>query len=53
MTRGYGDHAANERTFLTWVRTGIAIVVFGFVIEKFNLSLLMKRRHSERTSGDA
>jgi putative membrane protein len=41
MIRGYGDHAANERTFLAWVRTGIAIVVFGFVIEKFNLFLLM------------
>jgi putative membrane protein len=31
----YGDHAANERTFLAWVRTGIAVVVFGFAIEKF------------------
>ena len=41
MIRGYSDHAANERTFLAWVRTGIAIVVFGFVIEKFNLFLLM------------
>jgi uncharacterized membrane protein YidH (DUF202 family) len=25
MIRGYSDHAANERTFLAWVRTGIAI----------------------------
>jgi putative membrane protein len=33
----YGDHAANERTFLAWVRTGIAVIVFGFAIEKFNL----------------
>ncbi|MBV8439293.1 MAG: DUF202 domain-containing protein [Hyphomicrobiales bacterium] len=37
MIRGYGDHAANERTFLAWVRTGIAVVAFGFVVEKFNL----------------
>jgi putative membrane protein len=37
MIRGYGDHAANERTFLAWVRTGIAVIAFGFVIEKFNL----------------
>ena len=35
----YGDHAANERTFLAWVRTGIAIVAFGFVVERFNLFL--------------
>ncbi|MGH7841400.1 MAG: YidH family protein, partial [Candidatus Binataceae bacterium] len=36
MIRGYRDHAANERTFLAWVRTGIAVIAFGFVIEKFN-----------------
>jgi uncharacterized membrane protein YidH (DUF202 family) len=35
---GYSDHAANERTFLAWVRTGIATIAFGFVVEKFNLS---------------
>jgi putative membrane protein len=40
MIRGYSDHAANERTFLAWVRTGIAIIAFGFVIERFNLFLL-------------
>ena len=60
MIRGYSDHAANERTFLAWVRTGIAIVVFGFVIEKFNLFLLMiadadavkgRRAALERLSG--
>jgi putative membrane protein len=37
---GYSDHAANERTFLAWVRTGIAVIAFGFVIEKFNLFVL-------------
>ena len=40
MIRGYSDHAANERTFLAWVRTGIAIIAFGFVIERFNLFLI-------------
>ena len=40
MIHGYSDHAANERTFLAWVRTGIAIIAFGFVVEKFNLFLL-------------
>ena len=40
MIRGYGDHSANERTFLAWVRTGIAVIAFGFVIEKFNLFVL-------------
>jgi len=40
VIHGYTDHAANERTFLAWVRTGIAVIAFGFVIEKFNLFLL-------------
>jgi putative membrane protein len=40
MIRGYSDHAANERTFLAWVRTAIAVIAFGFVIEKFNLFVL-------------
>ena len=40
MIRGYSDHAANERTFLAWVRTSIAVMAFGFVVEKFNLFLL-------------
>lgn len=39
MITGYRDHAANERTFLAWVRTGIAVIAFGFLIEKFNLFL--------------
>jgi putative membrane protein len=40
MIGGFSDHAANERTFLAWVRTGIAVIAFGFVIEKFNLFLM-------------
>lgn len=40
MIRGYVDHAANERTFLAWMRTGIAVIAFGFVVEKFNLFVL-------------
>jgi putative membrane protein len=40
MIRGYSDHAANERTFLAWVRTGIAVIAFGFIVEKFNLFVL-------------
>lgn len=37
MIQSFSDHAANERTFLAWVRTGIAVIALGFVIEKFNL----------------
>ncbi len=30
-------HMANERTYLAWIRTSIAIMAFGFVVEKFSL----------------
>ena len=33
------DHLANERTFLAWLRTAIAIVVFGFAIGRFSIAL--------------
>jgi putative membrane protein len=39
MINRYSDHAANERTFLAWVRTAIAVMAFGFVIERFDLFL--------------
>jgi putative membrane protein len=41
MIKNFSDHAANERTFLAWLRTGLAIAAFGFVIEKFNLFIAM------------
>lgn len=40
MIPNFREHAANERTFLAWVRTGIAVIAFGFVIEKFNLFII-------------
>jgi putative membrane protein len=33
------DHLANERTFLAWVRTGIAGVAFGFAIGRFAVAI--------------
>jgi putative membrane protein len=61
VIRGYSDHAANERTFLAWLRTGIAVIAFGFVVEKFNLFVLTiastaaidaaRRSELERLSG--
>jgi putative membrane protein len=42
------EHLANERTFLAWIRTSIALMGFGFVIVKFalflkQLSLLLEK----------
>jgi hypothetical protein len=39
MIRNFSDHAANERTFLAWVRTAIAVMAFGFLVAKFGLFL--------------
>lgn len=39
MLERYSDHAANERTFLAWVRTALAVMAFGFLVEKFDLFL--------------
>jgi len=51
MIRGYSEHAANERTFLAWVRTGMAVITFGFVIEKFNLLVLEMASASSPDAG--
>ena len=48
------DHLANERTFLAWVRTGAAIVVFGFAIGRFSIAmrqLTALQGHPMRTAG--
>jgi putative membrane protein len=34
MIAHYTDHAANERTFLAWIRTGLAVAAFGFFLIK-------------------
>jgi len=39
MIRNFTDHSANERTFLAWVRTAIAVMAFGFLVERFDLFL--------------
>ncbi len=34
-----GDYFAAERTFLAWIRTGVALMGFGFVVARFGLFL--------------
>ena len=48
------DHLANERTFLAWIRTSISIIVFGFVVARFGITLrefLRMQGNAERQSG--
>ena len=51
MIRNFGDHAANERTFLVWVRTAIAVMAFGFLVEKFDLFLEIAAPSLSATEG--
>lgn len=39
MIKQASEHLANERTWLAWIRTGIAIMAFGFLVERFNIFL--------------
>jgi len=41
------EHQANERTFLAWLRTSIALIGFGFAIARF--SLFLRQLHSTLT----
>ena len=45
------DHFANERTFLAWVRTGIALIAFGFVVAKFAIFLQILKDSTTIGSG--
>lgn len=40
------EHLANERTLLAWVRTGVSLISFGFVIERLGTEV-----SSSATSG--
>ena len=39
MIKQFNDLAANERTYLAWLRTALALIAFGFVLERFDLFL--------------
>lgn len=38
MIKNFNDHAANERTYLSWVRTALGISGFGIAIPKLDLA---------------
>lgn len=45
------DHLANERTFLAWIRTGVATIVFGFAVGRFSIALQEFLRLQGKPSG--
>lgn len=48
MIPRFADHAANERTYLAWIRTAIALIALGFLVEKFDLFLAYLARGTTR-----
>ena len=34
MIERFRDHAANERTYLAWVRTAVTVMGFGLLVER-------------------
>lgn len=53
MIEDYSDHAANERTYLAWVRTALAFMAFGLVVERFDLFIQSIPHLAEATRGSA
>ena len=41
---------AKERTFLSWIRTGLALMGFGFVVARFNLFLRVIQARADTPS---
>lgn len=46
MIDNFQDHAANERTFLSWVRTSVAIVGIGLVVANFEVDGNVSRENA-------
>ena len=46
MIPRFTDHAANERTYLAWVRTAITVMAFGFLLERFDIFIAYANRAS-------
>ncbi len=49
--QNHTSHAANERTFLAWVRTSLAVIGFGFLVERFDLFVVGVMPKSEHIAG--
>ena len=52
MITNVREHAANERTFLAWVRTAIAIMAFGFLVERFDLLVRFSKAGAQVATSD-
>ena len=52
MITNVREHAANERTFLAWVRTAVAVIALGFLVERFDLLVRFGKAAPEAGKSD-
>ncbi|MEZ5652321.1 MAG: DUF202 domain-containing protein [Burkholderiaceae bacterium] len=53
MIERFADHSANERTMLAWVRTALAIIALGMLVEKLNLFLRLSNMLDAQAADNA
>ncbi len=53
MSDGYANHAANERTFLAWLRSGLAVTSFGLLLARLNLLVAGSAASAQAQSGSS
>jgi putative membrane protein len=46
------EHLANERTLLSWVRTGVGLISLGFVVERAGALMRTASEQAGRSSSD-
>ena len=55
LKAGLSDYLAAERTLLAWIRTGLALMGFGFVVARFGLFLqeaqALQQAHATQSYG--
>ena len=55
LKAGLSDYLAAERTLLAWIRTGLALMGFGFVVARFGLFLqeaqVLQQTHATQSYG--
>lgn len=53
MGDNFANHAANERTFLAWLRSGLAVTSFGLLLARLKLLVAGSAASAQARSGSS